>query len=330
MALSVLALLAGLAALVWGGSLFVAASVRLAELLRLPRIVIGSTIVSLATTSPELVVAVTAALEGEPALAVGNAVGSCVCNIGLVLGTMALLRHVEVDTTVLRIPLLAMGTLGVVLLAMTADLHLSRPEGLLLVAAGIGYVVWDVRRHLRARRRAEAAEARRIERDLVAGRPWLATPLGTATQFAGGAACVALGSRWLVDGAVAVATALAVPTMVIGVSVVAVGTSLPELVTAVSSSRRNVSDLAVGNVLGANIANLGLIAGTASAIDEATMSRVSQLLHFPAVLLATALFVGAVLRGRRVTRAEGGVLLAFYALYLAAVVATSAADLERT
>jgi cation:H+ antiporter len=122
---------------------------------------------------------------------------------------------------------------------------------------------------------------------------------------------------------VRIAEVLGVPSIVLGLTVLAIGTSLPELVTAISSARQDVSDLAIGNLLGANIANLTLILGSAAAIHDVTLSRATQALNFPAMLAATVLVALAGISGRRVTRLEGGILVAVYALYLGVVVTLS-------
>src|SRR5512139_1772948 len=129
MAQQILWLVVGLALLVKGGELFVSAAVRIAEWLRMPRVVIGSTLVSLATTTPELVVSVMAGSKGEPGLAVGNAAGSCICNVGLILGVTAAMRHVDVHLKELRIPLMAMFGCGALLFLMTFNLSLGRTQG---------------------------------------------------------------------------------------------------------------------------------------------------------------------------------------------------------
>ena len=316
----VILLLIGLTLLVKGGDLFVSAAVRIAEFLRMPRVVIGSTLVSLATTTPELVVSLMAGTKGESGLAVGNAVGSCICNVGLILGVTATLRHVDVHLKALRTPLIAMFSFGALLFLMTLDLRLSRWQGLVLVAGGLVYFVYDFAQHARDTKPADVAEARAIEQ-AVAGRfQWFQGQAGSVMQFLMGAAIVVAGSRLLVDAAVNVAGALGIPSIIVGLTVIAVGTSLPELVTAVSSSRRNVSDLAVGNVLGANIANLTFIVGTAAILSEVNMRRATQLLNFPALLAVFGLLLWMLLTDRRVTRKEGVGLLLTYCLYLCALV----------
>jgi cation:H+ antiporter len=316
-------LLAGLAMVIKGGDYFVAASVRLAELWRMPRVVIGSTLVSLATTTPEITVSIMSGLKGEPGLAVGNAVGSCICNFGLILGLLAMMKHVETHPRVLRMPLWVMLGCGLLVFALSFDLRLGRGQGLGLLFLGLLYFIHDFQRHRRTTRPAEVFEATEIERERVRGRPWTERRWGTVVYFLIGAGLVVLGSKFVVDGAVRVAEAFGVPSIVIGLTVVAVGTSLPELVTAISSSRRNVSDLAVGNLLGANIANLTLVIGSAAAMHELRLDRMVQLLNFPGLLVALILGFALLSSGQRLTRLEGVILLGYYVLYIAVLTAVT-------
>lgn len=320
MLLNLLMLLGGLALIVKGGELFVAAAVRLAEFLRMPRIVIGTTLVSLATTSPEMVVSIVAGLNGEAGLAVGNAIGSCMCNIGLILAVTAIIKRVDVNFRTLCMPLLTLLGFGVLLFVMTLDLSLARWQGGVLLAAGAGYFAWDFWENWRRRKPQEVTEASAIGKEMSAARwAWVETRTGTVVQFLFGAAVLIAGSRLLVEGAVGLAAGLGVPSIIIGLTVVAVGTSLPELVTAVTSSRKSAGDLAVGNVLGANIANLTLVVGAAAVVHEVRMDRLTQLFNFPAMLVLTVILIGMILTYRSVSAREGKVLLVLYVLYIFAV-----------
>jgi cation:H+ antiporter len=313
---SLLLLLGGLLIIIKGGDWFVAAAVRLAELLHMPRVVIGSTLVSLATTTPELTVSIVAGLRGEPGLALGNAVGSCICNLGLILGITATLRGVVLSPALLRIPLGVMIAAGILPLVLAHDLRLGRAGGLILVLLGAGYFAWDFLRHLAARNESLSDAAVAVvqqEGKRLGRRHGLAA---TGAQFLGSAAIVVLGSKLLVDGAIGVATGLGVPAMVIGLTVIAFGTSLPEFITAVTSSRQAAGDLAVGNVLGANIANLTLIVGAAAILNDLALDRTTQRLHFPVLLAGMGLLVWKLARDRRLSRRDGIVLIAGYALYL--------------
>lgn len=319
MILDVLFLVVAIALLFRGGDLFVEASVRFAELLDVPRVVIGSTLVSLATTSPELVVSIIAGLEESPGLAVGNAVGSCICNLALVLGTMALMGVVPLHPRTLFVPVASMIALGSLLFLLTFDLEVSRAQGGFLIGLGVVYFVADFLRHRRARNLLEDLEARIVEQELLDEAAGESATVA-AFRFAAGAALVLVGSRLLVDSAVGIATDVGVPSIVIGLTVVAFGTSLPELVTGITSARRGVSDLAVGNVLGANIANLTVIVGSAAALSPVTMSRTTQLFNFPALLVLCGLFAWMIHSGRDLDRREGLTLAIFYGGYVAILV----------
>jgi cation:H+ antiporter len=327
MMLDLLLLGVGLILIIKGGDFFVSSSVRIAEQLRMPRVVIGSTLVSLATTTPELTVSIFSGLKGESGLAVGNAVGSCICNLGLILGVMAALKHVEVHPRTLRTAFAAMLGSGVLLFVLTSDLTLSRGQGVFLVALGVAYFVFDFSRHQRHVSPAAHAEAAALETEFVNRHSWLKGGRGAALQFLAGAVLVVVGSKLLVDSAVGIARALGIPSLIIGLTIVAVGTSLPELITAITSSRRNVSDLAVGNLLGANIANLTLIVGSAASMHEVSMSRAAQLLNFPSLLGVMLLALWMFSTESRVSRREGTVLLTFYAAYLLALVSLTLAGL---
>ena len=322
-----LLLLGGLVLIVKGGDFFVAAAIRIAEFLRMPRVVIGSTLVSLATTTPELVVSLMAGLKGESGLAVGNAVGSVICNIGLILGITAMIKQVDIHFAVLRKSLSVMFGVAVLLLMMTLDLKLVRWQGVVLLAGGLVFFAFDFISHWRSRKPADAAEARAIETGVTRTRfAWLETSWGSGMQFAAGAALVVVGSRFLVDGAISLAARMSIPSIVVGLTIVAVGTSLPELVTAITSSRKSVSDLAVGNVIGANIANLTLIVGAAAVMQDVKMDRQTQLLNFPAMLIVMAVLVWMLWTDQRMTRKEGVVLVAIYAVYVAAIVVLTLAE----
>jgi cation:H+ antiporter len=318
-------LIIGLALLVKGGDLLVSAAVRIAEHLRMPRVVIGSTLVSLATTTPELAVSLMAGGRGESGLAVGNAVGSCICNIGLILGITAVLRGVDVNLRTLRTPLLAMFGCGILLFLMSLDLNLSRWQGLLLIGIGVTYFIYDFAQHARERKPSLVVEAQVIENAAACRVNWFHSKIGSMLQFLLGTGIVVLGSRWLVDSAVHIADALGIPSIIIGLTVIAIGTSLPELITAVMSARTQAADLAVGNVLGANIANLTFIVGSAAMMSEVSMRRMTQMLNFPAMLIVFGLLLWMLVTDRRVTRKEGVALLVTYSLYLCALIFLTAA-----
>lgn len=317
-----LLLLLGLGLIIQGGDLFVASSVRIAEFLEVPRVVIGTTLVSLATTSPELVTSITSGIKQNPGIGVGNAVGSCMCNMCMILGVMAAIRSIGVRLAEIRIPLTAMFVFAALLLILTWNLRLPQAAGFVLAGLGVGYFACDFFHHRRASRPEDLAEARSIEAESTAsGSPWLRnrlrSPKGAGAVFALGAVMVMGGSWLLVDSAENLAKKMGVPSIVIGLTIVAVGTSLPELVTAVKSARQNVADLGVGNILGANVANLTLVIGGAASFKELSMDRVTQALNFPALIIGMSIVFWMLFSRQRISRREGWMLIAFYFIWLA-------------
>ena len=311
----ILLIAVGFALVAKGGDLFVDSSIHIGRALRIPRFVIGGTLVSLATTTPELVVSATAAAMGDSGIALGNAVGSCICNIGLVVGLVAIIMPVEVDRPdfIRRAAWMVGG--GVLVVAFSWDRSLERIYGLLLLAGAAAYLAWDLAGILRSRRQS-AGEA---------GDPDAADGLAAAVGwFAVGAACVIVGSRLLVTSGQGLAAALGVPSAIIGFSVIAIGTSVPELVTGVTAARKGVPDLSLGNIVGANVLNLLLIVGLSGTIQPLVLDAFSQGYGFPWLGIFFVTVIGTVLRFGVVRRAAGIALLLLYALYIIGLVATPA------
>lgn len=316
MALNLLILALGLYLLIEGGDLFVGAGVRLAELLRVPRVVIGFTFVSFATTTPELSVSIISGFTGATHVAFGNAVGSCICNIALILGLSAVCRQIDLEWRQLRVPLLVTSGFGLLLLGLYLDLQLSRWEGWTLVLAGATYFVFDLRRDVRARTPTALLAGHCSQQE---GEQPVSTELSKAdaiARFLLGAGLVIGGSRMLIHSAVANATAMGIPEIVIGLTIVAVGTSLPELITAITSTRKRVADLSVGNILGANIANQTYVIGSAAGISAIEVGGRDLIVNFSAMIGLFALLAWIVRSDRHISRREGWGLLAFYFIYV--------------
>lgn len=311
-------LAAGFVLIIRGGSYFVDSSVGIARALRVPRVIIGCTIVSVATTSPELIVSATASLQSNPGFAIGNAVGSVIGNIGFILALLVLIRPVKIGQGDFALPSLVMIVMGFVMLGLAWDLTLARWNGPVLIALGIAYLLFDFLRHARAGL-ADVGEADAEDGAKDAAAPSRSRPLHLhVVFFVVGVTMVVVGSRLLVSNGVKVAEWLGVPPMVIGLTLVAIGTSLPELVTAITSAAKGVSDLSVGNIVGANIMNLTLVTGTAALLSPKPldMSRLSQLYNLPAMLV---ICIALVIFGRThaaLKRWEGAALLILYLAYL--------------
>ena len=304
----VILIVIGLGLVAKGGDLFVDSSISIGHALRVPRFVIGGTLVSLATTTPELVVSAMASSVGDSGIALGNAIGSCICNIGLIIGTVALLTPVEVEKRGFANRAAWMVAAAVLVVLFTWDRTLSRPLALVLLALPVAYLAWDY------------VGIRRGRRQAVDGEPPDTSGLTRAVMlFALGAVLIVFGSRLLVDSGRSLAAALGVPSIIIGLSVVAIGTSLPELVTGVSAARKGVPDLSLGNIIGANILNLFLIVGLSGAINPLTLDRFTQFYSYGWLALFFAAFIGLATTGH-IHRRRGLLLLGLYVVYIAGLV----------
>jgi cation:H+ antiporter len=310
--MSALAIVIGFGLLVWGADRFVMGAAALARNLGVQPMLIGLTVVGFGTSAPEILVSATAAAQGNPGLAVGNAVGSNIANIGLILGVTAILAPLAVRSDTLRreYPLLLGVSIAVWLLV--SDDHLGRLDGAILLM-GLAASLWLIVRIGLARGVGDPLIAE-FEAEIPKG---VGTPVAVA-WFVVGLVILLVSSRMLVWGAVNVAQAFGVSDLVIGLTIVAVGTSLPELAASVASALKNEHDIAIGNVIGSNLYNLlavlslpGLIAPGAIAPD--VMSRDMPMMM---ALTAALYLLGRGFRGPgRINRLEGMVLLAAFLAY---------------
>ena len=287
-----------------GGDLFVDASSQLSRALRIPRIVIGGTIVSIATTMPELLASVQASLRGDTGMALGNAVGSSITNIGLIAGVVAIVMPIEfVRSNILKRS--AWMVLAAVLIVLFSwDLTMSKTYAVVLLVLAFLYLAWDLVGVIRSR---ADMSGRTVDNNPK-------TPKAVG-RFLLGAVFVTFGSYLLVDSGQNIAAALGVSTTIIGLSLVAFGTSLPELVTGIKAARRGIPDLALGNIIGANVLNLFLIVGASGAITPLVLKPVSQQYAFPWLGLFIAVLLGVVIRHGVIRRATGIGLLLLFTFY---------------
>ena len=297
----------GFAFVAKGGDLFVDSSVQVGRVLRVPRIVVGGTLVSLATTIPELFVSVRASLAGDTGMALGNAVGSCICNIGLVVATVAMIMPISVDRFEFMKRSLWMLTGCVLVIVFSWDLSLDVRHGVLLLVFAVAYLLWDAFRMGSRRKWTADGDA-----DVSDDSDGLLVTLG---WFLLGAAFVAIGSELLVRSGRNLAEALGMSSTIIGFSVIAVGTSLPELVTGISSARKGVPDLSLGNIVGANVLNLFLIVGASTTISPPVLDSSIQWYAFPWLILFCVTLIGVVMKTGAVRRAAGMGLLTMFVLY---------------
>ena len=290
----VLLFAAGLVCIIKGGDLFVDAAGWIAEASGIPKFIIGATIVSFATTLPEMLVSVFAALEGNADIAVGNAVGSVTANTGLImcLSLVCMTCLMERRQFGVKACLLLAAILS--LFGFTRDGRLSVAEGLLVLVIFAGFLAQSL---ISARREQGTERKAEGERPAVSGK----TVAGNIVKFVLGAAGIVLGAQLLIDNGSAIASLLGVPDAIIAATMIAVGTSLPELVTTLTAIRKKESSLSVGNIIGANIMDLTLILPLCSLILGKPLPVQSQgmLLDIPACLIiCAAVLVPALWKGK--------------------------------
>ena len=311
---SILLVAGGLVLLALGGELLVRGAVGMAARLGISPLLAGLTIVGFGTSTPELATSVQAALAGSPGIAVGNVVGSNIANILLILGVSALILPLGVNPASFKRDSLAMGgaavlCTGAVLLGVIGAL-----TGVVLLASLVGYV-WYAYKSESATHDAEAQRHEHEAEDRPV--PPDTGPAVLGAMIVAGLAAAIFGAGWLVDGATVLASAAGVSESVIGLTVVAIGTSLPELIACVVAVIRKHEDVALGNVVGSNIYNiLGILGGTAIITPIAVPAEIAQI-DIWVMLGVTALLIVQLRSGWRLSRIEGAVLLALYCGYTA-------------
>lgn len=316
-----LATLGGLVALWWTAERFVDGAVGLAVHWRMPPLLIGMLVMGFGTSAPELVVSASAALDGSPGLALGNAIGSNVANIGLILGVTALLSPIAVQSQTLRRELPVLMAVTLLVMFQLRDGVLSGFEGWILVVALAALISWSIW-HAQSGPDPLAADVG-VHAEALEKAPGGVSLVRSAFQVAYGLVGLVLSAQALIWGGVGLAQLWGVSETVIGLSVVAVGTSLPELAASIAAARKGEHDLAFGNVLGSNLFNTLGVAGLAAVIadidvDPIVLSRdMWVLLGFTASLFV----VGWGWRGQpgRVNRFEASALLAAYLGYMLAL-----------
>ncbi len=311
MLLNILAILAGLAVLVWGADRFISGAAALANNLGVSPMMIGLTIVGFGTSAPEILVSCIAALDGNPGLAIGNAIGSNIANIGLILGVTALFIPLSVHSGVLKREYPLMLAISLISLALMWDGELGQLDGLALIILLVVILGWMVR------------SAKTGASDPIAGEFDAEIPHDTPTPRAVfwlviGLLALLLSSRALVWGAANIAAALGVSDVVIGLTIVAIGTSLPELAASIASALKNEHDIAIGNVIGSNLYNIlavlslpGLIA-PGPFLPEILSRDQPTMISLTVLLFLMGYSFG---KSGRINRLEGLILLSIFVGY---------------
>jgi len=315
MVLATLAVLAGFLVLVWSADRFVTAASATARLFGVQPLVVGIVVVGLGTSAPEMVVSGVAAWMGNSDIAVGNALGSNITNIGLILGLTAVLYPLHVRSRIIKRELPLLWVVMILALGLMLDGDLSRLDGLLLLSGMAALLAWSLMEARSQRFDVLAAQfSAELETDMSRRRALLWLVLGLALLVES--------SRLLVWGAVSIAHALGVSDLLVGLTIMAVGTSLPELAACIVAARKREHDIALGNVLGSNMFNLLAVMSIPGLVSPARFDPAALHRDFPVMALLTALLLlfasnFTLRREGVVTRREGTILLLVYVAYMA-------------
>ncbi len=312
--MTIVLFVAGLVFLIVGAEALVRGASRLAALLGISPLVIGLTVVAFGTSSPELAVSIKAALSGQTGIAVGNVVGSNIFNVLFILGLSALIVPLVVSQPLVRLDVPLMIVLSVVLMIFSLDGNFSRMDGVLLVAGLAVYVWFLIKQSRKAGGKLKDEYAREFGSQAGGG----THRIQNLALVLGGLALLVLGARWLVDSAVALARYLGVSELVIGLTIVAAGTSLPEVVTSVIAALRGERDIAVGNVVGSNIFNIMAVIGMASIVAPAgiAVSPATSKFDIPVMIVVAFACLPMFFTGGVISRKEGALLLVYYVAYI--------------
>ncbi len=317
MLMDLLLVAVGVALLAYSGNRLIDCAVAIAQRARLTPAVIGLTVVSAGTSAPELFVSATAALRGSPEIAIANVIGSNIANVALVLGACATVAAVPISRGILRLEYPFMVLASWITLLLCRDGLLDRLEGSFFIASIVaftGYAVWLARQQVSQREAQALAEPVAGHTQLPQRRTWMVLA-GLVASLAG----LGIGARLLVQGAVGIAQVLGVSERVIGLTVVAIGTSLPELVASIAAAVRKQHEMAVTNIVGSNIFNLLLILGITGVLRPIPVAPRLIVPDMWVMLGVALLLLPPILRSGRLSRRSGLILLAVYATFLITV-----------
>ena len=312
MLIPVLLFIVGLLFLIKGGDWFVDGASALARRFHLPELLIGATVVSIGTTLPEVMVSTMSALSGHGEIAYGNAIGSVICNAALIAAITIAVRPGKVDPKTLKMPVLFFfAAAAIYCVAAYGFGKFTRPMGFIMLAMFVAYIAANIHQM----KNAPAEEHEEEEETMPLPRMLMLLVLG--------AVLIAMGANLLVDNGTLIAQALGVPESVIALTFVALGTSLPELVTAITSLIKGHSDLSLGNVVGANVFNLVLVSGVSVALAPFTVPQSATIfgmnsrlvLEIPVMIAVMVLLTAPALVKGKLSRVQGVALLVIYAVF---------------
>lgn len=321
MILAIVSVIVGLAVLVWSADKFVDGAVGVAEFCGMSTLLIGMVIVGFGTSAPELTVSVISAAQGNPELALGNAYGSNIANIALILGATALISPILMQRSVLRGDLPILLAVSVLSIILVWDGSVARWNGILLLAVFAAAMVYSIHRELK---KAKLEKSESLSGNADSAEPKKVSLGKSVFWLVLGLVLLVVSSRALVWGAVEIARTLGVSDLLIGLTIVAIGTSLPELASSIAAARKGENDIALGNIIGSNLFNTLAVVGLAAIVSP--MDAIEKAVTYRDMPLMIALTVALIVLGfrrkgdGRLNRIAGAVLLAVYIGYLALLI----------
>ena len=321
MILAIVAVIVGLAVLVWSADKFVDGAVGVAEFCGMSTLLIGMVIVGFGTSAPELTVSAISAAQGNPELALGNAYGSNIANIALILGATALISPILMQRSVLRGDLPILLAVSVLSIILVWDGSVARWNGILLLAVFAAAMAYSIHRELK---KAKLEKSESLPGNADSAEPKKVSLGKSVFWLVLGLVLLVVSSRALVWGAVEIARTLGVSDLLIGLTIVAIGTSLPELASSIAAARKGENDIALGNIIGSNLFNTLAVVGLAAIVSP--MDAIEKAVTYRDMPLMIALTVALIVLGfrrkgdGRLNRVAGAILLAVYIGYLALLI----------
>ncbi|WP_054869848.1 calcium/sodium antiporter [Caloranaerobacter sp. TR13] len=307
MFISTILFILGLILVIKGGDWFVDSSVKIAKISGLPEVFIGATLVSIATTSPEIMVSAAAAVKGYSTISVGNAIGSIICNIGLILGLTNIIMPSKIDKSLFSGKAFLMVLYMILLFILGFNGFINRVDSIVLIVLFIIYVIYNSY-SIKSRKTLISVQSNK--------RIFSKEIIKIAINFILGITAILIGANLLIDNGVILAGYLGVPEAIIGLTLIALGTSLPELVTAITALRKGHGGLSIGNIIGANILNITLVIGISGVITSLKLLKQNIFFDFPIALILMLLLLIPLSRKNEITRLNGLILLLVYVVYI--------------
>ena len=301
----------GLAALFFGGEWLVKGASRIARTLGINPIVIGLTVVAFGTSAPEFVVCLIAALEGSSDIVLGNIIGSNIANIGLILGIAAIISPLAIHLKLIKFEVPIMIILGFVLYALATRLEIGRIGGVVLFGSLLAFAYYSYFRAFK-----ESHEVKEEYTEALTGNNGMSKQIGFILL---GLVALMIGANLVVNSAIVLAKMAGVSELIISITAVAIGTSLPELSTSIVAALKKEHDIIIGNIIGSNIFNLGIL-GLVSVIHPITVDKGMLRLELPAMILFSLIILPVMKTGHRISRIEGSLLVFLYAAFITIII----------